>query len=189
MSEHKVIEAAKAGDRETLARLLAEGADIHEQDDHGWTALNWASGAGDVETVRLLLERGADVTKTGRDLRTPLAIAKATQKPGGREVAQLLTAREQELGVWEDPRLTQPFCKAYYLKDLREFRDWPAIAVEPNGDEAGEAAGEAVAYIHQDFTVTESMWHGENVIVGQVTPAWKEFCETRLQFAIPEDLL
>jgi hypothetical protein len=185
VSEHKVIEAAKAGDRETLAHLLADGADIHEQDENGWTALNWAAGAGDAETVRLLLERGADVTRTGRDLRTPLAIAKAA---GRKQVAEILTAREQELGVWEDPRLTQPYCKAYYLKQLREFPDWPSIAVEPGGDRPS-TEGEDVAYVHQDFTVTESMWHGEDVIVGQVTPAWKEFCETRLQFAIPEDLL
>lgn len=203
MSETKVIEAAKNGDREALESLLADGADVNEQDEHGWTPLNWAAGAGDTDTVKFLLEKGADVTKTGRDNRTPLMIAKAADR---KEVAAVLTEKEQELGVWEDPRETQPYCKAYYLKDLRQYDQWDDIATEPTGsteddDEAAEAAdGEEteaaqgaqdddIVYIHQDFTVTESMWHGEDVIVGEVTPEWKEFCESKLEFAIPEDLL
>lgn len=200
MSETKVIEAAKNEDRETLEKLLADGADVNEQDEHGWTPLNWAAGAGDVETVELLLEKGADVTQTGRDNRTPLMIAKAADR---KEVAEILTKKEQELGVWEDPRETQPYCKAYYLKDLRQYDHWSDIATEPTGtsDEEGEAEeGEEeaqaqgaqdddIVYVHQDFTVTESMWHGEDVIVDEVTPEWKEFCETKLEFAIPEDLL
>lgn len=168
MSETKVIEAAKNEDRETLEKLLADGADVNEQDEHGWTPLNWAAGAAD-----------------------------------RKEVAEILTKKEQELGVWEDPRETQPYCKAYYLKDLRQYDHWSDIATEPTGtsDEEGEAEeGEEeaqaqgaqdddIVYVHQDFTVTESMWHGEDVIVDEVTPEWKEFCETKLEFAIPEDLL
>ena len=196
MSETKVIEAAKNGERETLEKLLGEGGDVNEQDEHGWTPLNWAAGAGDVETVQLLLDKGADVTKTGRDNRTPLMIAKAADR---KDVAKILTEKEQELGVWEDPRETQPYCKAYYLKDLRQYESWSDIATEPTvqveeseeGEEAEtrEAEDDDIVYIHQDFTVTESMWHGEDVIVGEVTPEWKEFCESKLEFAIPEDLL
>lgn len=196
MSETKVIEAAKNGDRETLEKLLDEGADVNEQDEHGWTPLNWAAGAGDVETVQLLLDKGADVTKTGRDNRTPLMIAKAADR---KDVAKILTEKEKELGVWEDPRETQPYCKAYYLKDLRQYDSWSDIATEPTveveeaeeGEEAEtrEAQDDDIVYVHQDFTVTESMWHGEDVIVGEVTPEWKEFCQSKLEFAIPEDLL
>lgn len=192
MSETKVIEAAKDGDRDTLETLLDGGADINEQDEeHGWTALCWASGAGDVETVKLLLEKGADVTLTGRDNRTPLMIAKAADR---KEVAKILTEKEKELGVWEDPRETQPYCKAYYLKDLRQFDDWSEIATEPlveedEDEEPRPAQDDDIVYIHQDFTVTESMWHGEDVIVDEVTPEWKTFCESKLEFAIPEDQL
>lgn len=192
MSEHKVIEAAKNGDREALEKLLAEGADVNEQDENGWTPLNWAAGAGDADSVRFLVDQGADVTKTGRDNRTPLMIAKAASR---KEVARILTEKEQELGVWEDPRETQPYCKAYYLKDLRQYDQWGDIATEPThrdekGNDTGEpATDEDIVYVHQDFTVTESMWHGEDVVVGEVSPEWRQFCEQELEFAIPEDLL
>ena len=44
-------------------------------------------------------------------------------------------------------------------------------------------------YVHQDLTVTRSMWHGEDVLLNEVTPAWRAFCETTLRFEIPEDVL
>src|SRR6266850_1878867 len=46
-----------------------------------------------------------------------------------------------------------------------------------------------IVYVHQDFTVTRSMWHGEDVLLNEVTPAWRAFCETTLGFEIPEDVL
>lgn len=189
MSEQKVIEAVRNGDRETLEKLLSEGADVNEQDEQGWTPLNWAAGKGDAETVELLLEKGADITLTGRDNRTPLMIAKAASR---KDVAEILTAAEKEKGVWEDPRKTRPYCKAYYLKDLRGFDSWSESRInwkEEEPKEGGELSDEDIVYIHQDFTVTKSMWHDESVIYNEVTPAWQEYCEKKLEFAIPEDLL
>jgi ankyrin repeat protein len=190
MSE--LIEAAKNSDHETLGKLLArEGAAVDEQDDVGWTPLSYAAGRGDVEAVKLLLDHGADVTQTGRDLRTPLEIAKAA---GRREVAALLTEAEKEKGVWVDPRGTRPYCKAYLLQDLRRFPGWsesepeaPAEASEP--DDAGPLSDESVVYVHQDLTVTRSIWHGEDVVFDRVTPEWEQFCVGELEFAVPEDLL
>lgn len=184
MPEHALIEAAKAGEGERLERLLNEGADVHEQDEQGWTALNWAAGRGDVESVRLLLDNGADVTLTGRDGRTPLMIAKAANRS---EVGEVLAEQEKKLGVWEDPRQTRPYCCAFYLRDLRRHDGWQ----EP---EAAEGEGEAlsddsIVYLHQDFTVTRSMWHGEDVLLAEPDDAWRSYCEEELGFAIPEDLL
>lgn len=187
MSETSLIDAVKEGDRERLEMQLDEGADVNQQDEQGWTPLCWAAGRGDDATVRLLLDRGGDVTATGRDQRTPLMIAKAA---GHREVGEILTEAEKEKGVWEDPRETRPYCKAYYLREMAAFDDWPEDV------EAGEADGgddegpsEPILYLHQDFTVTRSMWHGEDVVFDQVTPEWKAFCQDELEFAIPEDLL
>lgn len=195
----KLIEAAKEGDTETAVKLLDEGADVHQRDEHGWTPLNWAAGQGHPETVRLLLERGADVTETGRDNRTPLMIAKAASR---KEVAEILTEAEKEKGVWEDPRETRPYCKAYYLRDLRKFDAWteqdPAAAGNGDGEkkaaaddeeDEGPLTDESIVYVHQDFTVTRSMFHGEDVVYDEVTPEWKQYCEKELEFAIPEDLL
>ena len=193
----QLIAAATEGDADKARELLEQGADVHQSDEQGWTPLNWAAGKGDAGMVRLLLERGADVTVTGRDNRTPLMIAKAA---GRTEVAEILTAAEQDKGVWEDPRETRPYCKAYYLRDLRKFSDWteeaPASEAESgNGspardeDDDAELTDESIVYVHQDFTVTRSMWHGEDVIFDDVTAEWRRFCERELEFAIPEDLL
>lgn len=192
MSEKKTIEAVMNGDLRALRDLLAAGANVNEQDEQGWTPLNWAAGHGDVEAVKLLLDHGADPTLTGRDNRTPVMIAKAAER---KEVAEIL--REAARGAWVDPRETQPYCKAYYLAQLRKFGGWSESRIHWNEEsaasggnpEAAPLADEDVVYLHQDFTVTKSMWHDESVIFNQVTPEWEEFCKRELQLVIPEDLL
>ena len=151
-----------------------------------------------MELVWPLLDRGADVTKTGRDNRSPLMIAKTADR---KEAADLLTEAEKDRGVWEDPRETRPYCKAYYLRDLRRFGTWceKAAASYGNGDgataavkdekDSGSLTAESIVYVHQDFTVTRSMWHGEDIVFDEVTPDWRVFCERDLEFDIPEDLL
>lgn len=182
MTTTRLIDAVRADDHATLEGLLAEAADVDEQDEQGWTPLCWAAGRGDVRSVELLLAGGADVTRTGRDNRTPLMIAKAA---GRREVARLLTEAEQARGVWQDPRETRPYCRAYHRRDLAAFPGFPAAAAA----DAGEADDEEIVYLHQDYTVTGSMWHGEDVVFEAVTPEWKTFCRERLELEIPEDLL
>ncbi len=196
--ESEVIEAVKEGDVEKVRRLLEQPAAVHARDEQGWTPLNWAAGKGDTEMVRLLLDHGADVTETGRDNRTPLRIAKAA---GRKEAAEILTAAEKDKGVWEDPRETRPYCRAYYLRDLRRFSGWsedvPAAQDDPGGAGTADAAGEedsalndsSIVYLHQDFTVTRSMWHDEDVVYQEVTPEWRSFCAKDLGFAIPDDLV
>lgn len=199
MSDTPLIDAVRSGDGEEIERRLDAGADVHERDEQDWTPLNWAAGRGDADAVRRLLERGADVTLTGRDLRTPLAIAKAA---GHAEAAELLTAAEREAGVWEDPAETRPYCRAYYVEELRRHPAFAAgeasaPAAEESAEsvedapagEAGEEGEEEVVFLHQDFTVTRSMWHGEDVVFADVDEEWRAFCRERLEFAIPADLL
>lgn len=190
MTEPELITAARDGEADEVDRLLSQGADVNAQDEQGWTALNWAAGRGDLETVGRLLTRGADPTLTGRDNRTPLMIAKAA---GHAEVSGVLTEAEKKAGVWEDPRLTRPYCRAYHLRDLRAYGAWREArkdgSEEKEGDDGTELSDDDVVYLHQDFTVTRSMWHGENIVYDDVTPDWRIFCEKDLDFAIPEDLL
>jgi hypothetical protein len=190
---NKLIEAAANGDTKTLRELLQGGAAVDAQDEQGWTPLCWAAGRGDAAAVRLLLEHGADVTLAGRDQRTPLRIARAAER---REVVEILAEAERSRGVWVDPRAGQPYCRAYYLGELRRFREWSESRLnwrEPSAPEggAGDAAltDDDIAYLHQDFTVTKSMWHEESVIFNRVTPEWRAFCEAELGFAVSEELV
>lgn len=192
----RLIDAIKARDQAQVREALAGGADIHERAEQEWTPLNYAAGLGDLEMVKLLVEKGADITLAGRDNRTALMIAKAA---GRKEVAAFLTEQEKQRGVWKDPALTCQYCKAYYLRDLRAFPGWKESRLnwkinkywsdEMKSDYEKPFEDADVAFLHQDFTATKSMWHGENVIFEDVTAEWKTFCRETLKFAIPEDLL
>jgi ankyrin repeat protein len=193
MSEARLIEAVKGGDRAAVEELVAGGADLNEQDENGWTPLNWAAGRGDVEVVRLLLDKGAEVFKVGRDQRTPYMIALAA---GRQETARLLREAEEAAQGESANRPERRYCSAYEVSRLREFPGWPkedARRLAGNnghaaGDSDAEAAENEVIYLHQDFTVTRLIWHNEDVVFDQVTPEWKEFCVNSLKFKVPDDL-
>lgn len=193
MSETRLIDAVKRGERSAVEEIISGGADVNEQDENGWTPLNWAAGRGDVEIARLLLDNGADVLKTGRDLRTPYLIALAA---GQREVAQLLRDAEKAAQGDSTNLSERRYCCAYEISRLREFPRWPKddsrVAAGNNGhpssDSDAESAENDVVYVHQDFTVTRLIWHNEDVIFDEVTPEWKDFCVNSLNFRVPDDL-
>jgi hypothetical protein len=107
---------------------------------------------------------------------------------------KLLRKAEDGIGNGEKGKHAgRPYCKAYLLSDLRRFPAWPVDAGGVNskgagGDGAETSAGEEIVYLHQDFTVTQSIWHGEDVVFAEVTPEWKEFCSDVLKFKVPDDL-
>src|SRR5258708_4590190 len=72
--------------KETLERLLKQGADPNKRNDANATALMWA--ANDLEKARLLVSHGADVNARSSDMRTPLMIA--ARRPGNASVVKLL---------------------------------------------------------------------------------------------------
>src|ERR1044072_6974578 len=91
MSDLQLIDAVKTGQLAKVEQALNAGADIHQQDEQGWTPLNWAAGRGDLDVVKLLLDRGADPLRVGRDERTPYNIALAAKHV---DVARLLKQAE-----------------------------------------------------------------------------------------------
>lgn len=196
MNDLQLIEAVKTGELAIVEELIESGADINQQDEQRWTPLNWAAGKGDVAIVKLLLERGADVFKTGRDQRAPYMIALAASRV---EAAKLLREAEERAGG-ENTRSRQErkYCKAYHLKELRRFPHWteskiywketnqnPHVDGSENDDKA--FSDDDIAFLHQDFTVTQSMWHNENVLLNQVTQEWEKFCTEVLKFQVPDD--
>lgn len=191
MSDLQLIDAVKTGQPAKVEEALNAGADIHQQDEQGWTALNWAAGRGDVEIVSLLLDRGADVFRTGRDQRTPYKIALAAKHT---EVARLLKKAEQAVNGASSDSTYGNYARAYLLGDLRKFSDWREEKINwketiPAGENGNSSAlsDDDVVFLQEDFSVTQLIWPGENVIFNRSTPEWIDFCTQELQFKVPDD--
>ena len=193
MSDLQLIDAVKTNHNASIEDLLASGADVNQQDEHGWTPLNWAAGKGQVAIVQLLLDRGADVFKVGRDQRTPYKIAMAA---GHVDVVKLLEEAEKRSGEGKSSQTVREYCKAYCLRDLRRFAGWRESRINwKENSDAGDAAkrhqefsDDDIVFVHRDFSVTQSMWHNENVIFNEAAPEWQSFCSDVLQFKAPDDL-
>ncbi|HEX6746740.1 MAG TPA: ankyrin repeat domain-containing protein [Longimicrobium sp.] len=179
MAEQPVIEAVRAGDAAAVERALAAGASVDERDERGWTPLCWAAGRGEAALVRLLVDRGADVTLRGTDERTPLMIARAASRA---EAAEILAAAEKARGVWQDPGEARRHCKAYRVSDLRGFDGWSEHRA-PAQNEGDVLSDEDVVFLHQDLSVTRSVWPGEQVVFAGGTEEWRSYCEQALGFA------
>ena len=176
MSQMEFIEAIRSGNRASVEEMLKAGADLTQQDKQGWTPLNWAAGSGNLELVELLLESGADPLAVGRDLRTPQMIALAA---GHAEVVKRLRRAEADKGGNAE-QSDRKYCTAYHLSDLRRYPSWTSELQELGDDD--------VVFLHQDFTVTKSIWAGEDVVFDKVTDEWKNFCSNELRFAVPDSL-
>jgi uncharacterized protein len=192
MSDLELIESVKKGDYPAVEKLILMGVDVNQQDEQGWTPLNFAVGKGNLSLVKLLVENKADVFKVGRDLRTPYMIALAA---GRVSVAKYLKEVEDKFPGEKPIQQPRKYCKAYYLKGLRAFPSWVENRI--NWEEKKEVGSEKgdddftddkVVFIHQDLTVTESIWHNENVIFSDVDSDWEEFCANSLKFKVPDDL-
>ena|SRR5262249_26020056 len=87
------------------------------------------------------------------------------------------------------------YCKAYMLDRLRLFSAWSENAQNARKDtktidgvetEAPRELTENIfLYLQEDFTVTDGIFLGKNVIFDRVTPEWIEFCKHTLKFEIP----
>ena len=138
--------------------------------------------------MTVLVENGADVFKVGRDQRTPNMIALAA---GHAEVVRFLRWAQDSVEGEKPARSQRNYCKAYHLKDLRQFADWSESRINwKKTDEKDDAefSDDDVVFLHQDYTVSQSIWSNENVIFNNVTPQWQEFCSATLEFKVPDDL-
>src|SRR2546421_10576648 len=112
MSDLRLIEEIKAVNTRAVEKLIESGADVNQQDDQGWTPLNFAAGSGDLALIKLLVEKGADVFRVGRDQRTPYMIALAA---GRLEAARFLREVEDSSASDKPARPAREYCKAYRL--------------------------------------------------------------------------
>jgi ankyrin repeat protein len=70
-----IADAAAAGDKSLVERLLKGGADVNAQQGDGSTALHWAAYRGDVPLVARLLKAGARAGAANHNGATPLWLA------------------------------------------------------------------------------------------------------------------
>lgn len=75
-----IVNAARAGDIETVRTLINRGADVNVNGVLGMTALMFASGDGRVDLVKLLLKAGAEVNARNNEGATALMFAMSEQQ-------------------------------------------------------------------------------------------------------------
>lgn len=81
------------------------------------------------------------------------------------------------------------YCKAYPVERFQEFPGWGKKTSSPAAETATPAKDEEeparYLYLHQDYTVTDGIFSGENVVYEDLTPEWIEFCKDVLKFEVP----
>lgn len=94
VADPPLVAAAKAGDAESVSRLLESGESVETPDWAGWPPLVWAALRLHDEVIEVLLDAGADIEAIGhggKNSGTPLMMA--AKKLGGSETMALLLAR------------------------------------------------------------------------------------------------
>lgn len=76
------------------------------------------------------------------------------------------------------------YSKAYPLAQMRRFPGW-ATGASPADQELSD---EDIAYLGIDFVVLSDPIREEGLIFGEITPEWREFCASELDFHVPPDL-
>ena len=88
------------------------------------------------------------------------------------------------------------YCKAYPVARLRQYGEWTEKA-ENTRKETKQVDGieieapreltdEKFLYLQETYVVTDGIFLDENIIFNDVTSDWISFCESQLQFEIPE---
>ena len=89
------------------------------------------------------------------------------------------------------------YCKAYLLKQLREFPGWSEKiqtvkrkhpAPGQNADEAQPLTDDSIVYLQENYVVTAGIFQDEDIIFDQVTSEWMEYCKSVLNFELPDYL-
>lgn len=78
----RLVEAAKAGDRAAVSRLVSARADVNAAEPDGTTALHWAVRGDRADVVQALLHAGARAGAANRYGVTPLALAAVNGNAG-----------------------------------------------------------------------------------------------------------
>ena len=112
--------AARGGDTEAIADLLANGAAVHVQDAYGNTPLHAAAMNGHVAAIAALRAAGADPNARNKKGRTPLHLARENDDEPAvaalqRDLASISTIRS---GIYTDSTCADPSFLRIYVPDI-----------------------------------------------------------------------
>lgn len=89
------------------------------------------------------------------------------------------------------------YCKAYPVGKFREYGNWSEnranvrkrkeLVEEKEVEIDRDLTDSDILYLQENLTVTDGIFLDENIIFNNVTPEWTEFCNTTLEFHVPED--
>lgn len=171
MSATQWVESVRADDLETVRSRISRGVDVEVRDEHGWTALCWAAATGNVEMVQTLLDAGANHRVVGADGRTPYEVALGA---GHVAAAQVLASSAGGQCITE--ARSELYCRAYRLGDLRRLPRWTDSGISS----AFSGSDDSIVFVHADYSVTRSIWPGEDIIHHGASPDWRTYCADHL---------
>lgn len=144
-----LMQAARFGDTEGVARIIAQGANVNEKSKLGKTPLIIAASAGHAKIVEVLLERGADIQARDNSGSTPL-IAAATAAGDYGAVTKILLDNGADVNAKDNDGATALYIATYFghravVTELLKFKS--AIS----GADLGEALLLASGLGHLDM--------------------------------------
>src|SRR5215470_6256594 len=84
------------------------------------------------------------------------------------------------------------YCKAYPATRLRQFTGWSekvaplrACPADGGAEEDNSEQGMEYFYLQENYTVTAGIFLDENIAFSDITPEWKDFCHSQLNFSVP----
>ncbi|MGG6293703.1 hypothetical protein ACQ4M4_04705 [Leptolyngbya sp. AN02str] len=88
------------------------------------------------------------------------------------------------------------YCKAYLLKQLRQFDQWAEQVRSTRSDQQGldeqtgavsqEMTDDDILYLQENYVVTHGVFLNEDPVFDCVSPEWIIFCKEVLNFAVPD---
>lgn len=73
------------------------------------------------------------------------------------------------------------YCKAYKLRELRQFSGW----VEQSSEQEAGLADDDIVYLWDDYSVARTPVQERGTLFEAVTPEWQAFCRSTLAFTLP----
>ena len=139
--------ASREGHVEVARILVEHGADVTDQDNHGWTPLHRAAETGMVEVAHFLVEHGAEVTAQNKGGLTPLHQA---SKSGNVDLLRFLIRHGADATAQDKDGLTPLHWAPYSWLggvDIAQFlveNGADATAQDKNGSTPLHSASESV---------------------------------------------